>query len=72
MSRCLYEMLSFWIRRIGASWEALVKALKSDSVKQDKLADRIRKKHAEGMQNILTGYGESIFKVAIIFFQRKE
>ena len=68
MTRCLYEMLRFWIRRIGASWEDLIDALKSSSIDQPALVDQIRIKHANGMQNILTGYGENILKVAIIFF----
>ena len=71
MTRCLYEMLSFWIRRIGASWKSLIDALESSSVEQRELANEIRKKHANGMQNILTDYGENILKVAIIFFLEK-
>ncbi len=41
VTRCHYEMLRYWILKIGGSWKGLADALRNQEVKQEKLADQI-------------------------------
>ena len=46
--RCLYEVLRYWITRIGGSWEILAEALRNRQVGRNDVAERITKKYVSG------------------------
>lgn len=46
--RYLYEVLRCWIVRIGGSWERLVIALKSDTVRRNDIAQLVTEKYITG------------------------
>ncbi len=48
VGRCFYEMLRFWIVRVGGSWDELIIALKSPQVKREDVAQQITDKHIKG------------------------
>ena len=52
--RCFYEMLRFWIVRVGGSWDELIIALKSPQVKREDCAQQITDKHIKGTVVCLT------------------
>ena len=41
VTRCHYEMMRYWILKIGGSWKGLADALRNEDVKQEKLAKQI-------------------------------
>ena len=49
VSRCLYEVVRYWITRIGGSWERLVTALKSDRVERNDVAQQITEQYITGI-----------------------
>ena len=50
---CLTEMLTDWLKRMNPppTWEALVDALKSQTVGYEQLADTIEKTHCKSKSN---------------------
>ena len=46
VTRCHYEMLRYWILKIGGSWKGLADALRNEDIKQEKLADQIMENYS--------------------------